>query len=85
MNAKEKALKHLNFVHNKGKGGLYRKMKEVIDIAIQEAKKEVFDDLDKHFKEWEDLHFDIYEEIKQRHLSTFVEQKQHNNNYNQLS
>ena len=38
-------------------------------ILMQLAKKEVFRDFDKHFKEWEDLNFNNYEEIKQRHLS----------------
>lgn len=57
-----------------------------IDIAIQEAKKEVFDDIEKN--EWDfgfpneeanrQLHFMI-QRVKKRHLSTFPKkEKEHN-------
>jgi hypothetical protein len=40
-----------------------------MNISIKEAKKEVFDDFDKHFKEWEDLGFEVYDKLKKKHLN----------------
>ena len=67
MNAKEKAMDYLKDKTIKSSQSFW--IQHAIDIAIQEAKKEVFDDIDNHFKEWEDLMLDNYEEIKKRHLS----------------
>lgn len=54
--------------------------------SIQEAKKEVFDDIDKEIKieDWayngNPSPYERIKNVKQRHLSTFAEKKLHNNN-----
>ena len=92
MNAKEKAEEYL-----KGKEEVitFKKdmrektkdyfseynVSEALEIAIQEAKKEVFDEMEVIFYRWgyaESICFTEWVELKQRHLSTFQKEKQHN-------
>ena len=54
-----------------------------MEIAIKEAKKEMFDDIDQFVRKYDfwltNSEVDIaYKELKKRHLSTFQKEKQHN-------
>ena len=83
MNAKQKAIKYL-----REKGIKFRIWQQVglhyaLDIAIREAKKELFDNIENcrvriHGLLTNQISWNKYQELKQRHLSTFPKEKQHN-------
>ena len=54
-----------------------RFLKQPFIEAIQEAKKEVFDDIEKD-KRLCITSVDMWNDLKKRHLSTFPKEKQHN-------
>ena len=96
MNPKEKAIKelykistlaiqkeHIHFAN-------LTAIETVLDIAIQEAKKEVFDDIENlpSYKQFKGKVLDVVwieeiDNLKKRHLSTFPKEKQHNSRKNQ--
>ena len=56
-------------------------------ILMQLVKKEVFNDLDKTFVKEDcvcQYHIRKYNKLKQRHLSTFENQKEHNSSFTKL-